>query len=103
MALCGDLNDLWDSKAISPLRQFDWLSADHEIPGGTMLGARAGSVTTERRIDQVQIATSEQGTSTLLRRFPALIAPVGPDSEFPSDHAALVVDIMTAPTRTEAA
>lgn len=103
VALCGDLNDLWNSKAMSPFRQLDWLLADQETQGGTMLGARAGSVTTERRIDQVQIAACEKGLSTLSRRFPALNAPVGPDDEFPSDHAALAVDLVTAPAREEAA
>jgi len=93
VVLCGDLNDAWESPNLSALRQGRWLEPDHEQDGGTFLGARDDGAGAQRRIDTVQVTTGSSRSVKMRRRFPALNEPVGPNREYPSDHAALVVDL----------
>ncbi|MEO1189027.1 MAG: endonuclease/exonuclease/phosphatase family protein [Pseudomonadota bacterium] len=99
--LCGDFNDAWDSASLSPLRTFNWLDAEDETPGGTYIGAYAIARPQARRIDHIQINASASTDVKLERRFPALNQPIGPDRAYPSDHAALVVDLKFNAARSE--
>lgn len=103
VVLCGDLNDEWESDALAPMRQLEWLNIQHDLDGSTWLGQRKSSNVPERRIDQVQVMKKHAQDVDVLRRFPALNTPVGPAGEYPSDHAALVVDLELRQSRREAA
>ena len=103
LVLCGDLNEEWDSPNLSALHKRDWLKPDHEQEGATFLGARDDGTCTQRSIDTIQVTTGSKHSVRMRRRFPALNKPVGPDREYPSDHAAVVVDLEIRPQDEEGA
>ena len=91
--LCGDLNAVWGSEDLDALVELDWAEPEEEDPGGTFIGERVGAIPDPRRIDHIQIKPGKHLKVRIKRRFPALLSPCGPHGEYPSDHAALVVDI----------
>lgn len=93
VVFCGDLNDEWESPNLSALHKRDWLKPDHEQEGATFLGAREDGTCAQRRIDAVQVTTGSKRSASVRRRFPALNTSVGPNREYPSDHAAVVIDL----------
>lgn len=103
LVFCGDLNDTWESPNLSALHKLDWLEPDHEQEGGTFLGARDDGTCAQRKIDTVQVITGSMRRVKMRRRFLALNEPVGPNREYPSDHAALVVDLEFPPQGGEGA
>ena len=90
--LCGDMNALAASHELSPLNQIQWLQALEDVEGGTMQGAAFSADRKTYRIDHIFVASNTPSTR-LIKRWPSLNAPIGPNGEFPSDHAALVVDL----------
>lgn len=92
--VCGDFNALWDSPELSPLRALPFESAAEDGSGGTWLGERHGGSATSRQIDFIEVLSHAPGNARVERRMTAMDKPVGPNGEFPSDHAALVVDIV---------
>lgn len=91
--LCGDLNATWDAMELAALRALNWEPASEDAAGGTLIGARSGSVPNPRRIDHIQVRSCKAVKVKLKRRFAALNTPRGPHGEYPSDHAAMVADV----------
>lgn len=94
--ICGDLNAEPDADSLKPLLRLNLASPPSDDATGTFHGERAGSIQSPRKIDFIEAAFTHKETGTLLDRRPALNQPVGPDGEFPSDHAALLADILLA-------
>lgn len=93
VVLCGDLNDEWDSPTLKPLSGRQWIEPQDDDGGGTFIGASADGPASSRRIDYIQVAATVNCEILVKSRNRALDIPVGPNNEYPSDHAALVIDL----------
>ncbi|MEL7109707.1 MAG: endonuclease/exonuclease/phosphatase family protein [Pseudomonadota bacterium] len=97
--LCGDFNDEWDSPSLKPLSVRPWLEPQDDEGGATFIGASPDSPVSPRRLDHIQVASAPSDEITVRNRSRALAMPVGPNNEYPSDHAALVIDLEIGPPR----
>lgn len=95
---CGDLNAEARSASLAPLWELGFVRPLIEDLNGTFHGERQNALHSARRIDFVEIAAKRSNLVTFNRRAPALNEPLGPNDEYPSDHAALLADFAIVPS-----
>lgn len=99
---CGDFNAERESDALQDLWSAGFEKPKRESLGGTFQGPCAKNDLPSRRIDYIEIKAKTPGALRFEQRRPALNAPVGPNGEYPSDHAALVADCIFEDIRQRA-
>lgn len=98
--LGGDLNAGWESPELAPLRDLsDRLLPDRDTVVGTFHGRSLRLLPQGSILDYLLLRRGDSAPHVNLKRqFTALDEPRNDQGEFPSDHAAVVVDIELGPS-----